>query len=254
MIDIIAGLQVLNVSTSSTTSSPLVTLGDHLNQNSESDSAQWIQSVGFCSLPSNPPQPSTAPTNGVAPTWSRTTETWGFRAGQRDFVIASRDVNSQAVYGNLGPGEFCVYAAGNSGTSQGRIIGKTDGSITLYTTDDNTSSGNAIYLRIGTDGLSFTSPFGSLSLGASGFHVVLDGGSAFHLGGNNSNPSTPAVCSINTGSIALAAPAITMGITPIFGLAYGFIPPPAPGTPILGEGVGAVTVNAAASTSIMVSP
>jgi len=254
VVDITFGLQVLNVSTSSTTASALVTLGDHLNGISESDSAQWVQHVGFCSLPSNPQQAGTIPTDGTAPPWASTTEVGVFRGGQRDFVFASRDVNSQAAYGNLGPGEFSVYAAGSDGKSQGKVFGKDDGSVTVYTTDDNTSTGSGVYLRVDpSTGLTFVSPWGTMSLGPSGFHVVMSGGSAFHLGGLGAGP-TQSYCNINSGTIGLTAPSVTLGIAPIFPLAYGYIPAAAPGIPILGEGVGAVTVNASTSTSVLVSP
>lgn len=241
---IIPSLNILNVSLGDMNNSVEVQMGDVIAEEPENYTAQWIQHTGFCSLP------PTAIANKSA------SEGMLLKRSDRDYVFASRDLLSQIIYGNLNPGEVTIYSAGADGTGQARVMLKGDGSISFYTTDDNTANGNALQLTLSpTTGLSFVSAFGSMTFDQAGFRVSTTSGASFNVM-STSDPTTgnaimmsAGSCTINSGMITLGTPTNTA--VP-FGVVYGVLPVAAPGIPILGEGVGLVTMNAAASTSVFV--
>jgi len=59
---------------------------------------------------------------------------------------------------------------------------KADGSICLFTTDDNTTNGRSVYLTISPTGLEFNFPFGKLTYDSNGFHCVTNSGARVDLG------------------------------------------------------------------------
>jgi hypothetical protein len=170
------GIDILNTYLGASETSPTGTIlaqtGDVLKQFTDCDQADWWQHVGFASRPSNVTAGKAA-CQGVA-----------FRASDRDVVICSRDTRTNQIYGNLGPGETCLFGAGADGESQGRVIVKDDGSVTLATTDDNTSAGNMTYLRIHpTKGLTFVAPWGSIVFDEAGLRIKHDTGFSATAGG-----------------------------------------------------------------------
>lgn len=152
MFDVIweRGLDVLATVVNTTTKTITAMLGSSAGEETESANAEWWQHVGFSSRPSNP-------TKGSA-----SAQVITLKGTDVDAAIASRDIRGQAIYGNLGPGETCVYATGANGTGQARVLLKTDGSINLYTRAGNTSSGNgmAIMLTPSNDSFSLTTGAG----------------------------------------------------------------------------------------------
>jgi phage gp45-like len=88
--------------------------------------------------------------------------------GQRKYTIAVQDARGNSVISDLKAGEICLYAAGEDGNSQGNIKLRTDGSINLYTTSDNTNSGNPLTVAFTKDGFKITSNDIELDLDASG--------------------------------------------------------------------------------------
>lgn len=112
------GLDILSTVRDAVTKTILANLGDVVSEQSESDEAEWWQHVGFASRPSAPNKLGRTAAQCVA-----------LRTGGRDAVIASRDLRGQALAGNLQPGETCIYAAGETGTAQARVLLKKDGSI-----------------------------------------------------------------------------------------------------------------------------
>jgi hypothetical protein len=242
-MQIVTGVQILNISSGDTNNSIVAQVGDVISQDVESYTAQYIQQVGFVSLP-----PKAVP--GVSGA-----ECIMLRDVQRDMVIGSRDVATQANYGQLTYGETTIYGAGIDGTSQGRVMIKTDGSVTMYTTDDNTAAGNAVYIRVSPKGFEFKSPFGKLTCDESGWHMANNSGARLDLIGNP-NPVTGSSATLTGGTVTINSPMIMLG-TPVntalpLPVVYGIVPATAPGIPILGAGVGAVVVAAAASTSVFV--
>lgn len=183
-----------------------VTKGGNTNAPGTSDSqnAEFWQHVGFSSRPSNP-------VGGVS-----ACQAIAIRQNDRDVVICSRDIRTNSIYGNLNPGETCLWAAGADGNSQGRVIIKDNGSITIYTTDDNTSQGNATYFQIHPqNGMRFVAKWGSFVFDQTGFHIqhasgfTVDGG---NIGGMPDPVSTiSSYFKINAGTTKLAGTQTFLG-------------------------------------------
>lgn len=169
----------------------------------------------------------------------------------QNIAFAMRDTRSQSIAGNINPGETCVYAPGG----QARVLLKNDGTINMVTTSDNTPNGTNMQFSFGPAGWYVVMPWGKLSFDQAGFRVSNSSGASFNLM-STSDPTTgnaimmsAGSCTINSGMIVLGTPVTTSVPLPVV---YGVIPVAAPGIPILGEGVGTVVVNAAASTSVFV--
>jgi hypothetical protein len=215
--------------------------GDVVTQQVASDGNEWWQMVGFASRPSKP----TPGSNGA------------------EGVTINRDLRQQGIYGNLAEGETIVFAGGADGNGQARVSLKADGSITLYTTTDNTHAGDGVYLKIGPKGLSFVAPWGKFTFDATGWHQTTSSGARFDLG-NVALPGPfstlmPNYARITASTVTLDSPAVMLGASASNGgtgaymsAAYSVVPPVAPGIPILGAGVGAVVVAAAGSTNVFV--
>lgn len=171
------GADILGSIVDAATSLIKVQLGDVGVEQADSQDAEWWQHVGFCSLPSTAsPQKAAAQTIAIV-------------RSDRDACVASRDQRGAALIANLKPGETCLYAGGADGNAQGRVLLKQDGSITLYTTKDNTSNGQGCYLRMGGDGFRIETPYGRLVMDATGIHLVHASGGRFDLGGIGGLPA-----------------------------------------------------------------
>lgn len=230
----------------------LAQTGDVVGEEVASDNAEMWQHIGFASRP--------AKAQGGKSACQAIT----LNQGSNDLIIATRDLRGSQIYGNLGEGETCIYAGGPEGTSQAKVLVKADGSITLYTTDDNTPNGAGVYFRIGPDKLSFIAPWGRLLFDAAGLHIETQNGGGFDLSNVNSPPLivNGSSCRITATTVSLDAPQVFLGPSAasgtasggvFFGAAYGIVPPVAPSIPILGTGAGAVTVAASTSTKVWVS-
>lgn len=167
---IIPSLNILNATLSDTNNSVEVQMGDVVNQEVESYTAQWVQQTGFCSLPPTAVAGKSA-SEGIM-----------LKGTNRDFVFASRDVASQSNYGNLKAGEATVYACGPDGTAQARMMCKADGSVNLYTTDTNKVDGNGVYFQVSPTGFFMMAPWGKFVFDATGFHMKTASGASFDLG------------------------------------------------------------------------
>jgi hypothetical protein len=110
--------------------------------------------------------------------------------GDRDIVIAARDLRQASVYGNLAEGEICLAAGGSDAQAMGKFVMKAEGSLTLATSDDNTKKGNIVYQRVGPDGWTFQSPWGSFRWDASGIIFTHVSGASLKLVAT-SNPLSP---------------------------------------------------------------
>lgn len=144
--------------------------GDVISNDVEATDGEWMQHVGFCSRPPLA-QPGQAAAQCVT-----------FNRSDRRVCIASRDLRSAVISGNLDHGESAVYAAGPDGTGQARSLWKKDGSITQYTTDDNTAEGAGVYTRIGPDGYQVVTPFGLLDFNAQTMTLRHPGGAMLVMG------------------------------------------------------------------------
>lgn len=135
--DVFHFVHVLKTTVSSATKKILAQTGSVVGQGqTDADNVEWWQHVGFTSRPSNPVGGKEAPQAVVV------------RAGGIDAAIASQDLRGLDLYGNLQPGETCVYSAGADGNAQARVLLKADGSINLYTRKGNTSSGTGMLVQL----------------------------------------------------------------------------------------------------------
>lgn len=220
---IVPSLNILNVALADDNNSVEVQMGDVFSQDVESFTAQWVQHSGFCSLPPNAVPGKTA------------SEGMLLKGTNRDFVFASRDVASQANYGNLKPGESCIYAAGPDGTGQARVMAKADGTVNLYTTDTNKNDGNGVYFQVAPNGFYMMAPWGKFVFDATGLHITHSSGAAFHLGaislpGPLSSLGTFARLTAATTTIESSG--VMLGAGPVYmAAAYSLIPPASPGQP-----------------------
>jgi len=171
------GYDILTTTVDKVTGKILAQLGDVHKETTDTDNAEWVQPIGIASRPSNPEKGKQA------------AQAICVRMGDHDVCIGAIDMRALDLYGNIKPGETCVYAAGADGTAQGRIMLKGNGSITIFTTSDNTKNGNALYFRVSPTGLEFVSDFGTLKFDSSGFHINHASGARFDLGGISGMPA-----------------------------------------------------------------
>lgn len=170
------GMHILRSTVTGAKKTILLQLGNVAGEGvAEADGAESWQHDGFVSLP---------PTVDAGATAS---EAFSVQRGERNIVIASRDLRGQELAGSLAPGETCVYAAGADGTGQARILLKANGSISLYTTQTNQAGGPGMAviidpssdsitmlnskgygLVINADGVSVTAKKSGLKLASSG--------------------------------------------------------------------------------------
>lgn len=205
------GASVLSTVLDAATNTILAQLGDVATESTDGDNADWWQHVGFASRPSKPVKKTSA------------AECVALR-GNRDAVIASRDVRGQQIYGNLKDGETCTYAGGADGNAQGRVMYKADGSVTLMTTDTNTASGKVVAFKLSPTALAFSAPWGSFVFDAAGFRLKTAAGPRIDMGGI----SIPGIPSSLTGlltsyikltaaNIKLNGALVELGIGPSYG-------------------------------------
>lgn len=157
------GLDILSTLRDSATKSILANLGDVVSEQSESDEAEWWQHVGFASRPSKASKGKVAAQAII------------LRSSGRDAVIGSRDLRGQELAGNLAEGETCVYASGENGTAQARILLKKTGMISLYTREGNTSTGGGMVFMMdpATDSITMTNSLGiGIIIDPDGIHLT----------------------------------------------------------------------------------
>lgn len=171
------GLDVLTSSVDKVTGKILVQLGSVTEQTSDGGGVEWWQHVGFAS---RPPKPDAK---------KKAAQAFVLATGDRDVCVASQDTRCLDQYGNLDFGEFCAYAPGEDAKAQGRVIGKKDGSVTVFTTDTNTKAGRSVYFRTAPDGFLWVAPWGTLRFDASGFHLLHSSGASINLGGIGGLPA-----------------------------------------------------------------
>lgn len=161
------GVDILSTTLDKATGRILAYLGDVKAKRSESDAAQFMQHVGMAT------RPRKAEPGKSAAQCVRICRSNG------DVVIASSDSRTQEMYGQLDDGESAFFAS----DGQARALFKKDGSVSLYTTDDNTATGKGVYLKISPTAFEFFAPWGRLVFDPTGFHAVTTSGARLDLGG-----------------------------------------------------------------------
>ena len=250
------GFDVMAASIDATTGIITAQIGDAVTGFVDSNGAEVWQHWGYASLPS--PATGAGGAQGVA-----------IKRSTGDIIICGRDPRSGQIWGNLKPGETCVFATGADGKGQARTLYKQDGSITHLTTDDNTPTGNAVMLRIGpptatsAGGLEVVVPGGKLTFNSLGFHVTagaaqLDLGSAQGFAGPLSVLGS--YFTVTCGAITMNGPLVMLGpsLSPLGynPAAYGLAANPLtmPPVPILNGFPGTPTGLACASGVFLGGP
>lgn len=205
------GLDVLSSQVSTKTNKLLFQTGDVVKDATDADSVESIQHVGFCSRPSKPKAGKSAAQCVV------------LKTSDRDIAIASQDIRALDLYGNLDHGETCMYGAGPDCTAQGRVLIKSDGGVTIFTTSDNTEAGASVYFRVAPDAFQFVAPWGTVKFDATGFHVLHASGANLHLGGIYGMPAPldqiSSYIKLGAGTVQAESSAMSHGVGPKFPLA-----------------------------------
>lgn len=206
--DMIKSADVLGTTRDEATNSISAQLGNVIVEQATSPGAEWVQHVGFCSLPSKA-SPKVTAAQVVCVTSSG-----------RDVCIASKDVRGQQLYANLRPGEAVMYAGGADGESQARVACKDDGSTTIYTTDTNTNAGRGVYLAVTSTELRFEAPWGRIVFDSSGFRVVHYSGARLDLGGIGGLEAPldtlASYANLSAAMVKIEGPSITVGNGPTY--------------------------------------
>jgi hypothetical protein len=176
------GLDILTTTVNAVTKRILAQFGDVVKESTETDGAEWWQHVGLASRPSKP-QPGKQAAQAVV-----------LKTSDRDVAIASVDQRGLSLYGNLDHGETCLYAAGEDGNAQARVLLKKDGTVAIYTLQGNAAGGASITIQVRPNGeIHMASPLGGLSivngkltlLSASGSGIEMSASGVRILGATN---------------------------------------------------------------------
>jgi hypothetical protein len=212
------GFDILTTTVDAVTKKITAQLGSVVGQTVDTDGAEWWQHVGIAT---RPPKPEAG---------KKAAQALVLRMGDHDIVLASQDLRGLELYGALDHGETCIYAPGEDGEGQARILLKKDGSVSLFTKQGNTSGGtgmliqvdaanNAIRLLnadghgiiIDSDGIKLTAGNAALSLNADGSLALVGTGQAQVDGGSIvlGSVAVPGVNSVLTGVTGLVGVAST---------------------------------------------
>lgn len=206
------GLDILTTVVSEKTKRILAQTGDVVEDATESDGAEWWQHVGIAS---RPPKPQAG---------RKAAQAVVIKTSDRDVVIGSVDERGLTLYGNLGHGETCIYAAGEDGEGQARALFKGDGSIHLYTRKGNTSDGAGMVVQLDAAN-------GAIRLlNDLGYGIIIDqdgvkitsGGAALVLEGDNATLVGKGQTQVDGAGIvigSLAVPGVNSALTGVTGVA-----------------------------------
>lgn len=204
-----SGIDILGSTVDEETGTVLLQTGDVANEFPEVGDVESWQPTGFISRPSNP-----TPKSGAC-------QALIMRCSDNDKCIGTRDLRSQSLAGSLGPGEFCLFSAGADGKSQGRVLGKDNGTIALYTSEGNVEGGASVALQVSPDGIRLFGPWGAITLTSEGIKLATADGAAIELAGGKATIIGTEV-NLNGGSVGLGANAsmpVLWGPTGIAGVA-----------------------------------
>lgn len=184
------GADCLNSIVSTATGAILYQIGDAVSGVVESDNAQAWFPTGLVSRAA------------VATQGQPSCQATGLRLGDQDIILATQDLRGTAIQGNLGAGETCVFAPG----SQASIFLKSTGGVTAMTTDDNTPTGNAVYISLSPTEHRFHAPFGDAWHDQTGLHLRTWHGAKLDMGGLG----LPAPFNVYNSAITIAADIVSI--------------------------------------------
>lgn len=194
------GRDILTTTVNAATKKILCQLGSVTEETTSADNVEWWQHVGFASRPPKPVAGKTA------------AQSITFSASDHDVCFASQDLRGLELYGSLGFGETCIYAPGEDGAAQARVLLKKNGSISLYTRVGNTSDGAGMILQLDpeNDAIRITNGAGyGLIIDADGVRIFSGDKAALTLssGGTCSLVATQQ-CQVDGSSIVLGSVAV----------------------------------------------
>lgn len=105
--------------------------------------------------------------------------------------------------GNLKPDETVILGPDGSAA---RIIQKKDGTIGFVSAVGNDDANGSVVLTVGPTGLKFSSPYGSISLDVTGYHVKTKYGPRFDMGGMNIPGMPSQIAGALTGYCTITCP------------------------------------------------
>lgn len=187
------GLDILGTTVNAATKRILAQIGDVVKEAVDSDGVEWWQHVGLASRPPKPEAKKQAAQAVV------------LKTSDRDVAIASVDQRGLSLYGNLEYGETCLYAAGEDGEGQARILLKANGNIALYTAEGNVEGGGSVTIQCNSDGeLHLGSSYGGISVTADGIVIAHSSGAAIQLNSSGITLIGTGIA-LNGGSVSLGA-------------------------------------------------
>lgn len=243
---ILVGLDILASTLDAATNVVTCMLGDAQGNSAgptDSTNAEFWFPPGWCAIPADPTpgQPSA--------------QAFAVRQGDVDIVLGVRDARFANQYANLRAGEFAAYAT----AGQARIVGKADGTVTIFTTADNTKGGKAVFFTVGPDGFKFVAPFGSFIFDSTGWRVRHQGGFNLKAGAIGGLPGPLSALggyfNVTAPMMKFQAPLVMLGNGPAYNpCTYSLAENPltTPGVPHTAIGFGAPT-GEFASISVRIS-
>jgi len=228
----IVGADILASARDAVTGLITLQLGDAVRRSVSSQNAELWFPFGWASRPAKatPGKPSA--------------QAFGVCTGGRDAIIGGRDARSNAIYGGLAEGESCAYAP----AGQARALFKADGSVTLFTTDDNTATGKSCSFEFRSTGLKAVFPWGSLVFTEADGLVVNHpaSGTSMAMGPVD---GMPAPLDVIKGAFSVSAPMVEakglvkLGKGPFLNAVAMPTPTPLVGTTGAGTGSGGVLIG-----------
>jgi hypothetical protein len=219
-VDTVVLCDILGVGTNSTpgnsTNSITYTLGCAYSGDVFSANAMQINSPGIVSIPVGPGEVGSDGSIDLSNTSQTAAQALAYVRNDQWTVIGTRDTRTQDRPGNAQPGDTVVY----SQLGQGRVLCKGNGSVSLYTTNDNTSSGTGMFFSVSPNGSITGGPafimqadFGRFIFDATGVHFITATGATFDLGGMSAPGPLAAAfgtyCNIGAANINLNASTTT---------------------------------------------
>jgi hypothetical protein len=157
--------------------------------------ATGIEGYGTLGLVVRPPPPDT--TGGR----DRHAEVLCLRTSDGLVPISWRDVRLNQAFPNPEPGDVVVVGYGSNFVKLG-----IDGRISVATTTDGTPQGQLVQVQLAGDGLVVLGPWGKITYGQEGLHLLHYSGARIDLGGIGGLP--PPLDALGLGSYAIVSAAM----------------------------------------------
>jgi len=206
------GVDVLRTVRSAATRSIVAQTGNVVGETTDADQVEWWQHVGFLSRPSK------------ADSGRKAAQAVVIRRGDHDVAVASKDERGQELAGNLLDGETCIYAPGEDGTGQARVLLKANGSVAIFTAKDNQAGGAGVTINVNADGTIYlASELGGVAITADKITVLSAAGSGVEFSSSGAT-MIGNVVNVNAGSVNLGAGLNLAGVMTSYSASQGPTP------------------------------